>query len=226
MVAGQPSEASPLVDITWLGHSCFRLRSDQLALITDPYPDSLGISMGQPSAQAVTVSNYHPNHSYWQGISDNIKVFDGPGEYELLGILIRGVMTPPGVASPATSRNTAYHIEMEGIRLGHLGDIAGNLSARQIEDLTPLDVLFVPVGEHCTVSLPRALEITHALNPKLVIPMHFAQPGLQTELNGVESFLKGMEVTEAVPQSRLNVTASTIPQETRVVLLEAQGLPF
>ena len=212
------------MEITWLGHSCFRLRWDQLALITDPFPDSVGLSLEETSALAATISHDHPNHSYWQGLGEDVKVFNGPGEYELSGILIRGVLTPLGVGDPPGKRNTAYHIEMEGLRLCHLGDISGILSARQVDELAPVDVLFMPVGEGCTVGLSQALEIIRALNPRVIVPMHYRLPGLQVELKAEDAFLREMGLTDVAPQARLSITNSTLPQEMRVVMLEAQGL--
>ena len=211
------------MEIIWLGHSCFRFRSDPLALITDPYPDSLGLDMGSPSAQIVTVSHSHLNHSFDEGVSGEKRVFSGPGEYEYLGVLLKGVMTPRGDGDPAEKRNTAYHIEMEGLRLCHLGDISSALAVRQIDELTPLDLLFLPVGEVCTVVLSRTLEIVRALNPKIVVPMHYDLPGLKVQLGSIEPFLREIGVQEAAPQNRLNVTATNLPPERRVVVLNPQG---
>ena len=56
------------MEITWLGHSCFRLRTNEVAVITDPFPDSIGLHMGRARGFVVTVSHQHDNHSYWQGV--------------------------------------------------------------------------------------------------------------------------------------------------------------
>ena len=211
------------MEVTWLGHSCFRLRSDQLVLIADPYADSLGLSMGGPSAQAVTMSHHHPHHSHEEGLAGDFRVFRGPGEYEYLGILMRGVMTAPGDGDPPDKRNTAYHIEMEGLRLCHLGDVSSGLSVRNIDELSPVDVLFLPVGGVCTIGLSQALEIVRALGPKVIVPMHYRLPGLTVELGDLDAFLREMGIKEVEPQARLNVTTTNLPAEMRVVVLNAQG---
>ena len=79
------------MDISWLGHSCFRIKGKQATIITDPYPPGLGYSLGNPTANIVTVSHQHQNHSYVQGIGDNPRLINGPGEYEIGGILIIGI---------------------------------------------------------------------------------------------------------------------------------------
>ena len=211
------------MDIIWLGHSCFRLRADEVVLITDPYPDSIGLHMEGPSALAVTISHQHENHSHWEGVHGNPKLLRGPGEYELSDVYITGIMTDAGEALSEGTRNTAYLIEMASLRLCHLGDAKSTLSTRQVEQLTPVDVLFLPVGGTCTVEVPQAIEIVRSLEPKVVIPMHYLTPGLRVELGGVEGLLRGMGLSDVQPQGRLSISASSMPQELRVVLLEPQG---
>ena len=207
------------MEITWLGHSCFRLRTGDLAIITDPFPASLGLPMGEPQAVAVTVSHDHPNHSHWQAVKGDPRVLRGPGEYELSGIYITGIMTPAGEGDPEGKRNTAYLIEMENLKLCHLGDVSSPLSTRQVEELTPLDVLFLPAGGICTVGIPRAVEMVQRLSPKVVVPMHYSLPGLGTALNPLDGFLKEMGLKDLEPQPRLNITATSLPAELRVVIL-------
>ena len=81
------------MDISWLGHSCFRIRGEQTTVITDPYSPGLGYSLGKPNARIVTVSHQHPGHSYVQGISGEPRLVTGPGEYEIGSVLIIGIAT-------------------------------------------------------------------------------------------------------------------------------------
>ena len=76
------------MEIIWLGHSCFRLRSEELVVITDPFPDSIGLKPDPRQVTAVTISNTHPNHSNWQEVAGGPPVFQSPGEYEYSFMLI------------------------------------------------------------------------------------------------------------------------------------------
>ena len=211
------------MDITWLGHSCFRLRSGDVVVITDPFPDSLGRRMGDLRATAVTVSHEHPNHSHWEGVGDALKVLRGPGEYELSGVYFTGIMTPRAEGDPEGKRNTAYLIEMEGLRLCHLGDISNPLSSRQVEELSPVDVLLLPAGGVCTLETARATEVVQSLSPRVVIPMHYALPGLRAELGAVDGFLREMGVRDYQAQPQLSISQSSVPQDRRIVVMEPQG---
>ena len=81
------------MDISWLGHSCLRLRGSHATVITDPYSPSLGYSLGKPTARIVTVSHQHDGHSYVQGVGEEPRQVIGPGEYEIGGVLIIGIAT-------------------------------------------------------------------------------------------------------------------------------------
>ena len=202
-----------------MGHACFRLHADDLVVLTDPYPISLGLRPETRPATVVTVSNPHPNHSCWQEIAGEPKVFATPGEYEYSGVSVRGVMTPLPLESPQEQRNVAYSIELDGVNICHLGDIALPLTTRQVEELAPVDVLLVPTGGGCTLNLDQVLQIMQDLEPKIVIPMHHGINGGGVPLQDVDVFLRRMGLSEVQPQPRLIATTSNLPADMKVVLL-------
>ena len=74
-----------------------------------------------------------------------------PGEYEIGGVLLNGMQTaPPGKArqDPATTRNVAFVVEMDDLRVCHLGDLDHTPGQDLIEEMSDIDVLFAPVGGH------------------------------------------------------------------------------
>lgn len=208
------------MEITWLGHSCFRIRSSQAVLITDPYPPSLGYTMGKQTARIVTVSHTHPSHAYVDAISGEFKLIRGPGEYEIGGILILGLATFHDAENGAScGRNTVYLIEVDGISICHLGDLGQPLSSRQVEEMGNVDVLLVPVGGFRTLSAPSAGQVVRQLEPKIVVPMHYKTPVLTREAEPVDKFLKEMGKEQVEPQPKLNVTKSNLPETTQVIVL-------
>ncbi len=211
------------MDITWIGHSCFRLRADDLVVITDPFPASLGLRPDPRPATVVTVSNTHPNHSNWREVAGSPRVFDAPGEYEYSGVAVRGVMTSLRPDTPMEHRSVAYSIEIDRVNICHLGDIAVPLTPKQVDELAPVDVLLLPTGGGCTLELDQALQAMQDLNPKIVIPMHHSIEGINLPIQGVEVFLRSMGLDEVQPQPRLIVTAANLPADRRVVLLSTQA---
>ena len=211
------------MDITWIGHSCFRLRADDLVVITDPFPGSLGLRPDVRPATVVTVSNTHPNHSNWSEVGGSPRVFDAPGEYEYSGVAVRGVMTSLPPDTPMEHRSVAYTIEIDRINICHLGDIVVPLTPKQVDELAPVDVLLLPTGGSCTLELDQALQAMQDLNPKIVIPMHHSVEGVVLPIQGVDVFLRSMGLDDVQTQPRLVVTAANLPADRRVVLLSHQA---
>jgi len=208
------------MDISWLGHSCFRIRGSRATVVTDPYSPDLGYSLGKPTARIVTVSHQHPGHSYVQGIGGEPRLVVRPGEYEIDGVLIIGVATfHDADRGGKRGKNTVYLMEVDEVSICHLGDLGHVLTAQQVEEIGNVDVLLLPVGGVSTINASMAAEVVRQLEPKVVVPMHYRTPALSRELEPVEGFLKEVGVKEVEPQSKLSLTRSNLPASTQVFLL-------
>ncbi len=209
------------MDISWLGHSCFRIRGRDVAVVTDPYERGLGYPALKLTADIVTISHDHPNHANRaavQSASGRLRALVGPGEYEVGGALVEGVQTyRDKVKGKEHGKNTAFLVHIEDVSVCHLGDLGHSLDAAQIDALKDADILLIPVGGACTIDAAEAVEIVSQLEPKVVIPMHYGMPSLNLE--SVERFCKEMAATDAATLPRYSVTKTTLPDETRVVLL-------
>ena len=207
------------MEIVWLGHSALRVVSRGVTLITDPYSDSLGVSMGSVKADIVTVSNDHPHHSYSQAVEGAPRVLDGPGEYEITDFYITGMGTRREESEDSKLINTVFTIVAEGLTLCHLGDLSQRLSPGQAEELNQTDILFVPAGGSCTVGTSEVTELVNLIRPRIVVPIHYWLQGYRVELDPLDKFLTEMGVAEIAPQARLNVNATNLPRDQQVVVL-------
>lgn len=209
------------MDISWLGHSCFRIRGVHATVITDPYSPDLGYSLGKPTARIVTVSHQHPGHSYVQGIGGEPKLVAGPGEYEISGVLIIGMATfHDGEEGRKRGKNTAYLMEVDEVLVCHLGDLGHVLTTEQVAEIGNVDVLLLPVGGVSTINAPMAAEVVRELEPKAVVPMHYKTEALNRELEPVGRFLKEMGVKEVNSMPKLSFTKANLPISTQVFLLD------
>jgi len=207
------------MELSWVGHSCFRLKGRQAMVITDPCPRESGYSLGRVAAQVVTVSNSHPNHNAVSQVEGSPTVFDGPGEYEAHGVFVTGVRTTPP-HSDKDARNTAYIVDIDDVRVCHLGDLTNAPTSDQIELMKDVGVLLVPVGGHCTIGAAEAVEVISQIEPRLVVPMHYATDASQVELEDVQRFLREMGVSQLAPEARINITHGSLPAEPTVALLQ------
>ena len=209
------------MEITWLGHSCFRIKGKDAIVITDPCHPSLGYTLGKLDADIVTLSHFHPGHSYSEAITSEFKEIRGPGEYELKGIFITGIATfHDSEQGNKLGRNIVYVLEMDGMTLCHLGDL-GHLPASQLmEAIGDVDVLFLPVGGVSTIAGSTAAEIVRHLSPKIAIPMHYKTSAEVKDFEPVDRFLKELSIKEMVSQPKLSINRSTLPTSTQVIILD------
>lgn len=213
------------MDVSWLGHACFRLRGRSAAVVTDPYPPALGVRLPRLEANLVTVSHAHPNHSFAQAVQGDPFVMQGPGEYEVAGVTVLGIPTfHDGAGGAERGRNTVYVIEVDDVRVCHLGDLGHRLGDGDLETIGTVDVVLAPVGGGASLDGAAAAEVVRQLEPRIVVPMHFRQAALKTALESAERFLKEMGVEAAEAQPRLSVQPTSGESDTtRVVLLEPRA---
>jgi L-ascorbate metabolism protein UlaG (beta-lactamase superfamily) len=213
------------LDVTWLGLGCFRLRGRSAAVVTDPYPPTVGLKLSRMDAEVLTISHDHDNHSYAQVVRDGAYEVRGPGEYEVAGVSVIGIPTYHDAEKGAKEgRNTVYLIEIDDVRVVHLGDLGHKLEDTEAEAVTSPDVLLVPIGGHSALNGAVAAEVVRQLEPRYVVPMHYSIPGLKVQLDPIDRFLKEMGVTASEPQPKLAVQKSSVTEfETKVVVLEPKA---
>ena len=83
------------MEITWYGHSCFRLTERNMAtVVTDPYDNKIiGYKALKLKADIVTVSHDSPGHNNTNAVKGTSQIITGPGEYEIGDVFITAVQT-------------------------------------------------------------------------------------------------------------------------------------
>jgi len=214
------------MEISWYGYACFRLRDRGIAIVTDPYDDSVGYQPPRLRAEVVTVSHPHPSHSNVRAVRGRRKVFDGPGEYEIQGVFITGISTyHDQKKGKERGTNTVFLFDFGGVSVCHLGSLGHPLTQAQTELLSDVSVLLVPVGGGSTLNAARAAEVISHVEPRIVIPMRYRTPGVAIRLDPVTRFLKEMGLAKPDTVDSLKVTASSLPEDTQVVLLKPSLTP-
>ncbi len=212
------------MEIVWLGYACFRLRGREATVLIDPYDRTVGTLPPRLTADIVLITHPHPGHNNLAAVSHVLKVIQGPGEYEVRGVEIIGVQTYHDAENGRRlGRNTAYAVTLDEVVVCHLGDLGHVLTPAQVEQLSGIDVLLVPVGGQTTIGATEAAEVISLLEPRVIVPMHYQTPDLRRPqpLDPVEKFLREMGLTTPpTPQPRLSLTRGTLPEEPQVVLLE------
>jgi L-ascorbate metabolism protein UlaG (beta-lactamase superfamily) len=210
------------MEITWLAHYSFRLRSGDVSVLTDPYGASLGASAPDIEPNIVTISCSRPDQSSTAGLKGKYLLIDGPGEYSSSGVNVHGVMTPLPTEGSLKDRNTAYMFVIEGMNIYHLGNLQMPLAEKQMEVLTPVDVVLAPTASSEWLGVDRLAQLIRSMSPKIVIPMGYKARAGSAE--GLDTFLKAMGAKDLEPQPRLHMTPTNMPGEMRVVVLRASAM--
>ncbi len=221
--------------IIWHGQACFeiiasRQKGEQVSIWIDPFGPEVGLRPPQISGDIVLITHNHFDHNNKKAVkglpagkSGEPFIIEGPGEYELKGIFVQGIFSWHDNSQGAErGANTIYTIEAEEMRLCHMGDFGQKeLSEEQLEEMGDIDILMMPVGGVYTVGGQEAAKIIAQLEPRIVVPMHYALPGLKVKLDKVDKFLAEMGAKSVEPQPKLLIKKKDLPQEeTKVVVLK------
>lgn len=211
------------MDITWYGHSCFRIAErNRLTIITDPFGDQLGLGAPRLKGEIVTISHNASGHNNVESVKGLQHVIDRSGEYEVGEVFIIGIAMH-NIDETSARENIVYLLEYDGLTVAHLGDLAHVPDQSTIEALGQVNVLLVPVGGGGALQASQAVEVIALIEPQYVVPMHYALPGLSLELDPVDKFLKAMGVSKVVEDDLLKVSQGVLPEQTQVVVLRPQA---
>jgi L-ascorbate metabolism protein UlaG (beta-lactamase superfamily) len=215
------------MEITWYGHSCFRLTERGMAtVVVDPFDNkSIGYPPLKLKADIVTVSHDAPGHNNTDAVKGTSHVITGPGEYEIGGVFITGVQTNgtgSGKKSKDQVQNTLYVFDYEGLTVAHLGDLQQVPTQAEVEAIGTVNVALVPVGGGGGLNAAKAAEVVSLLEPNIVVPMHYSTPDAKLSLDSLSKFLKEMGLGKQDSQASLKVTRTGLPQETHVAVLDYQ----
>jgi L-ascorbate metabolism protein UlaG (beta-lactamase superfamily) len=149
--------------------------------------------------------------------------FDSPGEYEVADTSVIGIAARAHIDEPGTSNATMFKLVTGDVSILITGHIYPELSDTQLETVGVIDLLIVPVGGNgYTVDPVGALKLIKAIEPKLIIPTHYADEALhypvpQQELANALTEL-AMEPKETV--SKLKLKHAELADLTQLIILE------
>ena len=218
-----------MAKIYWAGQSCFQIsvsnsKDHSADIVIDPFDeDFIGLKLPNLSADIALVTHDHKDHNNVKDLKGTPFIIDGPGEYEVKEIFVQGIPSfHDDVNGKEKGQNTIYVFEAEDMRFCHLGDLGQKqLTDEQLEKIDGVDILMIPVGGGYTIDSSAAQKIIGQIEPKIVIPMHYALPKLKKELDSVEKFLKAMGKKAVVPQEKLVVKKSTLSENgMEIVVLQ------
>lgn len=210
--------------IQWFGHSFFRFDTKNKVIAIDPYSETAtGLKPSRFKADILLITHQQEDHNNKSVIMDDPFILEGPGEVETGGICIEGLSSFHDKKSgQARGENTIYLLESEDITICHLGDLGEpKLKEETLEKVADADILLIPVGGNYTINHEEAVSFINQIEPKIIIPMHYALPKLKIKLDPLDKFIKSISKKPEVVD-KLVIRKNNLPDETKLIVLNKQ----
>jgi L-ascorbate metabolism protein UlaG (beta-lactamase superfamily) len=208
------------MEIQFYGANCVRLTTKKAAIAVDDNLASIGAKAATKPGDVALFTSAHGIPAVETKI-----IIDQPGEYEASDVSIQGIAARAHIDEEKQKTATIYKLVMEDIRIAVLGHIYPDLTSAQLEALGTIDVLIIPVGGNgYTLDPVGALKLIKEIEPKLVIPTHYDDKGLNYEVpqQSLEDALKGLSMEPRETVTKLKVKAGELGDVTQLVVLEKQ----
>lgn len=208
--------------ITYLGGEFVKIQFGDTVLAFNPISKDSSLKTSKFGADVVLTTLDHPDMNGIDQVSFGDKkafVVNGPGEYEIKGVFIKGHASESGYGGEKRI-NTIYTVELEGMNICFLGAInQSELPHEADEAIDDVDILFVPIGGEGVLNAEKAYKLAVSIGPKIIIPIHYGDIGGKDAL---KAFLR--EAGES-PKAEAKLTLKKKDlegKEADVVLLEKE----
>jgi L-ascorbate metabolism protein UlaG (beta-lactamase superfamily) len=208
------------VDIQFYGANCVRITTKKASIIVDDNLAELGRKPVTKNGDVALFTSIHGTPP------SNVKLaLDQPGEYEVSDMSIQGIAARAHMDEEAKLSATMFKIIADDIRIAIVGHIYPDLNNDQLEALGTIDVLVIPVGgSGYTLDGAGALHIIKEVEPKVVIPTHYDEKGIDFPVPQVslDAALKALSMEPHETVGKLKLKQADLPENTQLYVLEKQ----
>lgn len=205
------------MELQYYGANCLRITTKKATIVIDDNLSELGLkSVTKPTDISL---NTHA------GIADHEARFraDMPGEYEISGVAIAGIAARAHMDEPGVRSAVIYTISADDLKVAILGHIYPELSDEQLEQIGLVDIVVVPVGGNgYTLDGAGALQVIKKLEPKVIIPTHYADQAIKYEVPQAEltDALKALAMEPSETLDKYRPKAAEFTDTVRLIVLK------
>ncbi|HEX3100009.1 MAG TPA: MBL fold metallo-hydrolase [Patescibacteria group bacterium] len=214
------------MQIHYFGLSSFKITTKDATVITDPFDKESGLTPPRGAADIIILSEkLNKLYSATSGISGEPFLMNDPGDYDIKGVTVTGIPlkqegdeTKDGKARYVT----ATLIEAEDMRILNLNHIRTfSMKEDDLDSLGEIDILIIPVGGNSVLTAKDAAKIAHEIEPKIVIPSHYATDGLKLPYEKVDGFIKELGGKSETMEKLLMKKKDLPMEQMQVIILDA-----
>lgn len=209
------------MDLQYFGANCVRLTTKDASIVIDDNLEAHGLKPIATAKDIILRSTYDPEAKP----QESVLTIGQPGEYEVSRVAIQGIPARAHMDEEGKLSATIFKLATTDLRVVVTGNIYPDLSDDQLEAIGTVDVLVIPVGGNgFTLDATGALKVIKKIEPKIIVPVHYADPKVKYEVPQAElaDVLKNMsmEAHETVP--KLHLKAADLPETAQLIVVERQ----
>lgn len=219
--------------LKWYGHASFLITAeDGTTVITDPYTPETSGYLPIPDAPDVVITSsdndsFHCRADLIAGtpiVIDALEVAQNGGQRTEKGVTFQAIeaMEALNHRYHDPDQNGMYRFTVDGVSVGHMGDVGNAFSPAQLEFFKGVDVLLALAGGHPTIELSDLKTMIDAAQPRLVVPMHFRTLRYKPRnIFWIQNFLDLFDEQEIdfACDYQVTITPDKLPDKTRVLVL-------
>lgn len=213
------------MQIHYFGLSSFKITTKDATVITDPFDKESGLLSPRGAADIIILSEKtNKLYSATSGFSGEPFLMNDPGDYDLKGVTVTGIPLKQEGDTTKDGKHryvTATLIEAEDMRILNLNHIRTfSMKEDDLDALGEIDILILPVGGNSVMTAKDASKIAHEIEPKIVIPSHYATEGLALPYEKVDGFIKEMGGKSESMEKLLIKKKDLDPDKMQIITLE------
>ncbi len=199
--------------ISWLGGTSIKIQTkyldSEVTVLIDPYKADTGSSPRSLTADVALLTRGDTN---MLTLSGNPFILDTPGEIDSKGVLVTSI-------AGHTEDSLMLRIDCEGVSMAHLGLVKEPLTPVQLEILSGVDIVFIPIGNKHALDTENATKTINSLEPRIIIPIAFKSDNDPDALSP-DSFIRGLGLQVPSEEKKVIIKKKDLPEEeTRVIVL-------
>jgi L-ascorbate metabolism protein UlaG (beta-lactamase superfamily) len=213
------------MQIHYFGLSSFKFTTKEATVITDPFDKESGLLSPRGAADIIILSEkLNKLYSATSGFSGEPFLMNDPGDYDLKGVTVTGIPLKQEGDETKDGKPryvSATLIEAEDMRILNLNHIRTfSMKEDDLDALGEIDILILPVGGNSVMTAKDASKIAHEIEPKIVIPSHYATEGLSLPYEKVDGFIKEMGGKSESMEKLLIKKKDLNPDAMQIIVLE------
>ncbi len=206
------------MEIRSLGRSGFEVKSGVGTVLIDPPPEVLSGSFSDPNTIVAFSKRSTAHREVPAGVA---KLIEGPGEYEIGNVSVRGIATPAEDPSVSHEINTAYVVDADGVLVCSTGGLGSTPDSTSVQQIGKVNVLLLD-PEQSPMSTDELTALVRNFEPDVVVPAGYdSNAGKPGSLQA--SLLAELGVKDLEPQTRVSLSRSSLPDSRTTVLLTPQS---